>query len=223
MSDLRKLLASALAGSDLSEDPTGESPLDRVRALAFSDRLGSHLWRLKWAHDAGAYRPAAALLAKRLRRQHEPREMVERVAEAALREWLDELCPTCGGRGHAVIEGTPTAGRTCVPCNGTGLRRYRDADRMRATGLTREQYPRWEARFARAHSAISAADRRAWGDVAAQLERIAGVAGVRQEVMHLKEKCGTLSGSSSPAQNHNDMRDSRAGSAAGAQLQRHAG
>lgn len=224
MANLRKLLASALSGSDLSESPTGESALDRVRALAFADRLGGQLWRLKWAHDPGAYKPALDLLARRLRKQHEPREMVERVAGVVLREYLDELCRACGGRGRIVADGTPAGGHACVPCLGTGVRRHSDAQRMRDTGLTHAQYPKWEQRFARAHAILAVADRRAWQEVAEQLERVVGKAGVREKVMGFARGRGTmLEASAPPAQNSNNERVHGGGSAAGAQREHHAG
>ena len=65
MANLRKLVASALNSSDLSESYIIETAIDRIGALAFSDALGSELWALKYAGDARSWDRALALLSLR--------------------------------------------------------------------------------------------------------------------------------------------------------------
>ena len=223
MSNLRKLVATALRAADLSDDPLRETALDRIGALAFSDALGSKLWRLRWSYDASCFKPAALLLWRRTQRPHENNKIHKVICEVVLGEWLDDLCRTCHGRGHAVVKGTGRAGNPCTVCNGTGSRRHNDLERMRSTGLSAGAYRKWEPRFASAHAALSAADVQAWLDVARQLERITGGRIVAKKFLELRSNRSiigvsgttahpgttpTTSGTSAtptPAHNSNDM------------------
>jgi hypothetical protein len=173
MTNLRKQVAIALQSANLSSNPTCETALDRIGALAFSDRLGATLWRAKYANDPQAYDPARTLLAHRLRgKSTKPNGILEKIAECVLNEWLDDLCKACGGRGHLVPQGTPHARRSCTRCAGTGQRRSSDRERIRVTGISATAYPKWERFFTRAHSLLATADRQACFDVAMQLERV---------------------------------------------------
>jgi len=172
MSDLRKLVASAILGTDLSDDPNQETPLDRIAAFAFSDRLGNLLWRLRWANDRHSFAPAVFLLSSRMRVHGELRSMREKVAQCALMEWLNDVCVPCQGRGKLVPKDTPIATHSCTVCNGTGKARHSDAARARALGLEVGAVRKWEHRFERAHAKISSADALAWVEVAAQLGRV---------------------------------------------------
>lgn len=229
MADVRKLLAVALQATDLSDNPNEETNLDRILALAHADQLGGLLWRLRLANDAKSFRPAVAVLVKRMRRKAEPLPMLEKIASCAIMEWLDDLCRTCGGRGNIVPKDSPVATHACTVCEGTGRRRHTDFARGRALGLGPDVARKWEARFAMAHSRISSADRAAWYSVAEQLERITGKAGTKQKVLELMTTYGILgSGPETPTrsavevcghpeQNDNSIRDHVAGSAVGAQ------
>jgi hypothetical protein len=42
------------------------------------------------------------------------------LAQAVVAFWLDSNCHSCHGRGNEVIPGTPSLGRKCKACNGTG-------------------------------------------------------------------------------------------------------
>lgn len=172
MSDLRKLIATALTSSNLGASDTEERAIDRILALASADRLGSLLWRLRLANDPGAFKPAVLVLSSRMVRQGEDRAMRERVAAAAILEWLDDLCRNCGGRGRLLPEkGTPVLTHVCTKCEGTGRHRHTDAARARALGIPLNAAAKWGGRFAKAHALISSADRKTYASVAAQLER----------------------------------------------------
>lgn len=45
------------------------------------------------------------------------------LAQAVVAFWLDSTCHSCHGRGNEVIPGTPSLGRNCKACNGTGKRK----------------------------------------------------------------------------------------------------
>lgn len=45
------------------------------------------------------------------------------LAQAVVLFWLDSNCRSCHGRGHEAIPGTPSLGRTCKACNGSGKRK----------------------------------------------------------------------------------------------------
>jgi hypothetical protein len=45
------------------------------------------------------------------------------LAQAVVTFWLDSNCHSCHGRGNEVIPGTPSLGRKCKACNGTGKRK----------------------------------------------------------------------------------------------------
>lgn len=192
MADVRKLLATALQSTDLSDNPTEETALDRILALAHADALGSLLWRLRLANDARSFKPAVFILSKRMHRQGEARETREKVATCALMEWLDDLCRTCGGRGNIVPKDIPVATHVCTVCEGTGRRRHTDFARGRALGLGPEAARKWEGRFAKAHSLISSADRKTWIEVATQLERITGRKGLRNKILEENTPYGIL-------------------------------
>ena len=196
MSDLRRLLAVALQSADLSSNPNEENAIDRVLALATADRLGSLLWRLRWVNDAASFKPASLVLARRFQQSHRrgqplSRDIVHRLADRVLVEWLDDVCRACMGRGHRVAKDAPIALHSCTVCNGTGRRRHSDADRATAMRFMVSS-PTWAERFARAHSLVSSADRRTWIEVAAQLERIEGRPGFAKKILSHAELDGIL-------------------------------
>jgi len=45
------------------------------------------------------------------------------LAHAVVTFWLDSNCQACHGRGHEVIPGTPSLGKRCKTCGGTGKRK----------------------------------------------------------------------------------------------------
>lgn len=55
----------------------------------------------------------------RLSRMDAPKQL----AVVAAAHWVDSTCRCCHGRGHELIPGTPSLGRACKVCRGTGKRR----------------------------------------------------------------------------------------------------
>lgn len=102
-----------------------------------------------------AYRPAFAQY------QGEAQRLLGSFAERVLHEWLSDRCTSCGGSGKhqrsqsgkwlkpwGSMQRNATF-RPCGACNGSRRATVRHPERMRALGLTREQYEeqRWPQRF----------------------------------------------------------------------------
>lgn len=183
------LIVKALQGLDMVDDARRETGLDRIGALACADPLGAALWRVKWAGDPKSFKVALFLLVKRVRRPHEARSVVEKLCATVLREWLEELCRHCMGRGVMVVPGTPIGRHACPVCNGTGVRRPSEQQRAARMRFPVEKYPQWERRFRRVELAISRADSSVWATVADQLER----GGKRREGAEAREMAEMLS------------------------------
>jgi len=159
MSDLRKDVAHAITGHDLSTEELFESAVDQIYAFAYGDSLGIALWRLKWIYDRSTFETAIGLLADRIQvRKGDVRAMRMRVAQVVIEEYLNDLCQVCGGRGHTVLAGTPHAHSACGSCNSTGHKRPSDAERMLHAQMRPELYRKFERLFALAHQKIDAAD-----------------------------------------------------------------
>lgn len=176
MPNLRKQLASALTGASLFDDPNREVAVDRLRAHAHSDPFGGALWSLRWANNAGAYGEALRMLEEKMTRTHkrDDRRVVRKVCRIALDEWLRDVCKSCKGRRY--IQATAlAAAHVCTLCEGSGLARISDQDRMRALGVKEAAYnDRWVKRLYDAHQRISEADTRAWMGMAAWLGQEVG-------------------------------------------------
>lgn len=161
---MRESIGAAL-GSNLDDDPWRERPIARVGAFCFADRLGTLLWRCKYANDHKAFKPAVLLLAREL-----PMRMTlgfrKKLSEQALREWLFPICRRCFG-AKEIMGGNLKV--TCPACNGLGLYRWEDLERGKALGL--ENVAAVSRHFTRLSSVLSAFDRRVAAVVRDQLER----------------------------------------------------
>lgn len=210
--NLRKIVATALSSSDLSDRLLVETALDRVRALAFADSLGGALWRLKYANQADAYQRVVLLLTKRIRRKHESATMMQKVAEYALREHLDGPCRACGGRG--AIADANGVRRVCGTCGGGGGRQLSEVARRRAFGVSERAYAKVLAKLQLAHDRLAEADMAAGRDVAGQLGRIGGMMTESKALALFRGR--SIIPISGPAQNQNDMPEPTANSTSGA-------
>jgi hypothetical protein len=168
VANLRKLVASALVGADLSNSNFHETALDRVMALAFSDALGASLWRLKYADDDGERPHTVGLLSGRNRRVCDEPRLRRHLCWVVVDEWLDDACSTCHGK-RFMMATTLEAKRICPVCQGTGVKRHSDQSRMAKMHFDIRTYRRWETRFAALHQSISTADFKTWREVARQL------------------------------------------------------
>lgn len=132
---------SATTSSNLRCEPDKRTDLDVLIAAGCTPGiLGSALMRLHSEYDSSSEkRPGsqtdAILLMGKLKSLPRVLEAIEawavlrgpaepkRLAHAVVAHWLDSTCQPCGGRGHEMIAGTPSLGRRCKACQGSGKRK----------------------------------------------------------------------------------------------------
>ena len=170
MTRIRELIGTSVRSSDLRMTATEERAVDRVAALASASPLGSSLLRLKYGHDAHAYRPVRVAVVRKLaRRVPSDPSILDRLAARVLLEFVDDQCEHCHGRTW-VQRGA--ARQQCRTCNGTGQRMARDIDRAQALGLAVDVYARhWSKRLERMLDVLRSADRQAAARLQVELER----------------------------------------------------
>lgn len=170
MSRIRELIGTAVRSSDLRMTPTEERAIDRVAALASTSSLGASILRLRYGHDAHAYRPVRTAVVRRITRKVEADpKIVDRLAARVLLELVDDQCEHCHGRTW-VQRGS--ARQPCRTCSATGKRIPRDIDRAQALGLPVEVYLRhWARRLERMLDTLRGADARAARRLQIDLER----------------------------------------------------
>ena len=131
---------SATQSSDLRCEPDRRTDVDVLLASGMTPGiLGSALMRLHSEFDGSEKRAGtqteAILLAGKLKSlprvlqaledwaQLRGIEAPKRLAQSIVAHWLDSNCQPCQGRGHELIPGTPSLGRACKVCRGTGKRK----------------------------------------------------------------------------------------------------
>jgi hypothetical protein len=159
---MKLAFAGVLGGfQSLSNDDARERPVDRLAALGAAQiarskeaertaalcSLGVDLIRFKFAGIAAARQDAEDQLAVALTWRHKaddlsPREKMK-VACWAVQEWAGDLCPPrpegCGGAKEVPdhdlrhLEGAQPM-RSCPVCRGTGMRLWKDEERIEAMG-----------------------------------------------------------------------------------------
>lgn len=172
MSRIRQHIAGALHANDLTMSPIEERAIDRIAALSQVGTLGSAVLRLRYGHDADAYRRLRPVIAKKARRQTNTPEndaLLDRLAHLVLREWLDDRCQHCHGRTW-VQRGARR--QACRPCGATGGRVVRDIDRALALQLPVDVYAKhWAKRVDRMLDVLRSADARAVARLQTELEK----------------------------------------------------
>jgi hypothetical protein len=125
-----RLIKATIAHS-LEWVETEEGSVDRVTAIGFSARnneVGDAMLRVD-ALDAVALRKVIFLIVRRLNHRHRmDRGYAQRLAIAVLHEFMRPNCIYCGGKGETHQKGAVVT--ICSHCNGSGLHRYSDSDRM---------------------------------------------------------------------------------------------
>ena len=126
----RDRLATARQSSNLSDSPdrlTDVSVLAAAGMVANGQAVGMALLRLRDTLDRHAWPFCLAATAQRVRgayggRHDRPSEKDQHdLAEHILRAWVAPTCPSCDGRGHQKIIGTPLmSDDPCPVCNGSG-------------------------------------------------------------------------------------------------------
>lgn len=170
---MKETLAATLTGLlGLGWDEAHEKPVDRLTALAAMQNqrageaqnaavlrsLGQDVISFKYANRADTRESAIEKLAdqlKRIRALEQRPVLRARIAAWALQEHVIDMCPRCTGRGEVPQFADQGDGYQpmlpCDPCNGTGKRRYSDAERIGATGGKHAEH------FERAHEYITRA------------------------------------------------------------------
>lgn len=132
---------SATTSSNLRCEPDRRTDLDVLLASGMTPGiLGSALMRIHSEYDSSSEKQArtttdAILLMGKLKSLPRVLQVLtewatlrglgepKRLAQAVVAYWLDARCQPCHGRGHEQIPGTPSLGRACKSCKGTGKRK----------------------------------------------------------------------------------------------------
>ena len=126
----RDRLATARISSNLADKAdtlTDVSVLAAAGMVASGQAVGMALLRLRDSLDRHAWPFCLAATAQKVRAAYggTPDRPTEReqheLAERILRAWVAPTCPSCDGRGHQKITGTPImSDDPCHVCNGSG-------------------------------------------------------------------------------------------------------
>jgi hypothetical protein len=132
-SGFRRREARAVNSGNLRWSDNGPTDADYIAARGLSgEKLGALLERLKWAHDHTVYGRCVYLLGERFHERRQ-RNVLKVLCHMAVKEWLDEACKKCGGRGLEIDKFQNM--NTCTKCNGTGQHTYTEFDRAHASRL----------------------------------------------------------------------------------------
>lgn len=100
--------------------------VDKLAAVALSSEFGSLLFRVKYANDPTSYVQLVKewewYVKKRAALAGWPMAIDdEAVAKTSLKYWLNDICPACGGTGHAKEEFQDVlSDEPCNICEGSG-------------------------------------------------------------------------------------------------------
>jgi len=154
---IEQKVAHTLSQGNLRHDPRGTTGADVVGALAFTEKMGSLLWRVLVGNDKAAVEPLARAVVDEIIRPRDKFGFVLKLARIAVREYVDVRCISCGGRGTVANEAHVI--RTCGKCEGSGNQRTQHARRVRELKCSEDAYTRiWESRFSEAFNVLRAAD-----------------------------------------------------------------
>lgn len=131
MANLREATAVSMDATNLGgRMDGGESHADRIGALAMSDRLAALLWHLKYNNDRKSFKPAWMLLSSRVharakfKRWHGAgKDVIDRMCQQVVKEWLADFCMECKGSGiiGGSVTNTNTQRKVCQICTGEGF------------------------------------------------------------------------------------------------------
>lgn len=148
-----------------------ERAIDRVAAAGNTDDLGLALWRAKYLSEAKGYRDARAGLIALYRNviaRFEQQDVVEKVVDQVLHEYLSAMCISCNGAKELMCGDLRV---TCQACAGVGVRKYDDMSRARTMGLGFSRVRRLSRSMSLLTAEISARDTAVNAVIAANLER----------------------------------------------------
>ncbi|MBN3788305.1 hypothetical protein [Burkholderia sp. Ac-20353] len=129
----RRHEARAVNSRNLSWAESHMTDVDVLTARGMSSSaLGADLERLKYGYDRGVYHACVDQLCAKFKRRNRCCVSTSLV-HAALHEYLDDRCTECGGSSMIQIDIDEFS--SCADCNGSGLRRYTDAERAHASSV----------------------------------------------------------------------------------------
>jgi hypothetical protein len=148
----RESLARATNSKNLEMESGQVHDVDRLTAAATGHTLGGLLLRLREGGQARWARRIVLILTNRVREKHKlTRSIAEKVAMAALEEFLAPHCVVCRGARVMMIEKVKI---TCGGCGGTGLQRFSNESRRQNIGT---YGARIESAMSDAHGHMSSA------------------------------------------------------------------
>lgn len=121
----RERIGSAQLSDDLGEVGLEEiGDVDIIRAcgmVSVRHPLGTRLWRLKYSGDHTELGAVVRELTQMLMRKGLPVDNPLQLVVRVVKHWLDDVCPSCLGRGYDVLPGTPMLSDVmCKTCEGEG-------------------------------------------------------------------------------------------------------
>lgn len=169
MVNLREALAvTSLASLEWSAER--ERAIDRVAASGKCPPLGLSLWKARYMLEAAAYRNARDGLFKLCRDRYtrEKPEILVKLVDQSLHEWLSSACAECNGATEVMAGDLRVI---CSVCRGSGVKRYSDEERARAMGLSYALVKFNSPRFGWLIEQMSALDRAVNEQMNIELER----------------------------------------------------
>lgn len=127
MPDLVQRYARAVSSSDLQCDAY-HVDTDVLMAIALAGGLAAPLSRVKYLHEASAYKGLLAtwrgIVCRKAALRHWPSHVNPMlVAKVSLDYWIGDQCIDCNGTGFPVLRGIPTRSpKACAVCDGSGRR-----------------------------------------------------------------------------------------------------
>ena len=137
-------LSECCSTSDMTMTEEKIRDVEHVAALSGASDLGSDMMRAR-DYDPKALRRAILILASKVRTDIRlGMGPSQQLATAAILEVMHWQCRTCNGAAERVIGGIR---QVCPTCGGTGVHRWLDTDRAKATGYPLDNWPMWAKKY----------------------------------------------------------------------------
>lgn len=173
--NMRVIVGASLNSGHLETNHLPETAIDRVGALAHATKLGRLIYHWMYARqDRFAGPVLSELLVKashrfQIHEGHAERRILIRACKQARLEFNHPQCLPCSGAGE-LIEGNLKL--VCSACAGSGVRRYPDADRVRALKIDWPAYRSvWDGRLQEILGILTSNDSGAAAECRERLER----------------------------------------------------
>lgn len=148
-------LACAVVTDDMAPRQEKIRDVELVASLSGCTSLGSDMMRAK-DYDVYALRRAIGLLARKVRRTlNLGMGPAQTLSAAAILEVMHWQCRQCSGASEQILQGVR---QVCPTCGGSGIHRWSDKDRSRATGYHIATWTQWAGRYERILSMARMAD-----------------------------------------------------------------